>query len=154
MSETEELKKRIRELEAGTEESIVRGHKKVIEIIAGGKKYFCDSMEGKMIFSQNNPGVKVEMYNIELPLHLADRYLNDPENKKQFTRPVEEKVEIPEEPASPPIVVEEPAEQTWRQQAKELGIPLHKEPPGSGMRKKEDVLVDIINRITVPTLTS
>lgn len=32
---------------------------------------------------------------------------------------------------------------TWRQRAKELGISLHKEPPGAGMRKKEDVLNDM-----------
>ena len=34
-------------------------------------------------------------------------------------------------------------EPTWRQRAKELGVPLHKEPAGSGMRKKEDVLADM-----------
>ena len=34
-------------------------------------------------------------------------------------------------------------EPTWRQRAKELGVPLHKEPAGSGMRKKEDVLSDM-----------
>ena len=33
--------------------------------------------------------------------------------------------------------------ETWRQRAKELGVPLHKEPAGSGMRKKEDVLADM-----------
>ena len=36
-----------------------------------------------------------------------------------------------------------PKEPTWRQRAKELGVPLHKEPAGSGMRKKEDVLADM-----------
>ena len=34
-------------------------------------------------------------------------------------------------------------EQTWRQEAKDLGISLMKEPVGSGARKKEDVLADI-----------
>ncbi len=37
----------------------------------------------------------------------------------------------------------EVVELTWRQEAKKLGIPLHKEPKGTGMRKKEDVLKDI-----------
>lgn len=37
----------------------------------------------------------------------------------------------------------EPPEQTWRQEAKDLGVPLHKEPAGSGMRKKVEVLADI-----------
>jgi len=36
-----------------------------------------------------------------------------------------------------------PKPETWRQRAKVLGIPLHKEPTGSGMRKKEDVLADM-----------
>lgn len=133
------------------------GRKKVTQIIVGKKSYFCTTPEEERIFAENNPDIKTETFKIELLISTAEKYLNDPENKKQFTRPVEEKVEIPEELASPPVVVAEPAEpaeQTWRQQAKELGIPLHKEPPGSGMRKKEDVLVDIINRITVPTLTS
>ncbi len=34
-------------------------------------------------------------------------------------------------------------EPTWRQDAKDLGISLMKEPKGSGMRKKVDVLADI-----------
>jgi len=37
----------------------------------------------------------------------------------------------------------EPIEENWRQKAKRLGIPIQKEPKGSGMRKKEDVLADI-----------
>ena len=41
----------------------------------------------------------------------------------------------------------EPVE-TWRQEAKRLGVPLHKEPKGSGMRKKEDVLADIARKTT------
>ena len=39
----------------------------------------------------------------------------------------------------------------WRKQAKALGIPLHKEPKGSGMRKKEDVLKDINARTSGET---
>lgn len=153
-NELEMLRRRVKELELDAEQPTTRGHKRVIQIIAGKKIYFCRTSEEEMVFSENNPGVETETFHIELLNSTAEKYLNDPKNRKQFTRPVEEKVEIPEEPESSPAVVEEPADITWRQQAKELGIPLHKEPPGSGVRKKEDVLADIINRITVSTSIS
>lgn len=37
----------------------------------------------------------------------------------------------------------------WRQQAKELSIPLMKEPKGTGARKKEDVLAEIAEKTGV-----
>jgi hypothetical protein len=32
----------------------------------------------------NNPGVKTETHTVGLPVHIAKRYLDDPENRKQF----------------------------------------------------------------------
>lgn len=166
-NELEMLRRRVRELELDAEEPTTRGHKRVIQIITGNKIYFCRTSEEEQIFSENNPGVKTETFHIELLNSTADKYLNDPENRKQFTsrKPIEvpKEPEVTEEPAeaapiaSPTTFVEKPTEptststSTWRQQAKELGIPLHKEPPGSGMRKKEDVLADIASQTTVST---
>lgn len=60
--------------------------KKVIQINAKGKRYFCETTQEQQVFSENNPGVKTETFSIELPVADADKYLNDPENKKQFTK--------------------------------------------------------------------
>ena len=60
--------------------------KKVIQINAKGKTYFCTTSQEQQIFTENNPGVETETFNIELPPTVADRYLNNPENKKQFTK--------------------------------------------------------------------
>ena len=158
-NELEILRRRVKELELDAEQPTTRGHKRVIQIIAGKKIYFCKTSEEELIFSENNPGVETETFHIELLNSTAERYLNDPENKKQFAKPVENPTEVIDDVIINAVDDEIIAalghkELTWRQQAKELGIPLHKEPPGSGMRKKEDVLADIINRITVSTSVS
>ena len=38
--------------------------------------------------------------------------------------------------SEPTVIKVDATPPTWRQKAKELGVPLHKEPKGSGMRKK------------------
>ena len=60
--------------------------KKVIQINANGKTYFCETSQEQHVFSENNPDVKTETFHIELEDSTARRYLNDPENKKQFTK--------------------------------------------------------------------
>ncbi len=60
--------------------------RKVTQINAGGKKYICETAEEETIFRENNPGMAIETYHIELPNHIIEGYLNDPENKKQFTK--------------------------------------------------------------------
>ncbi len=60
--------------------------KKVIQINAGSKKFFCMTSLDERIFAENNPGVKTESFHVELLETIADAYLNDPENKKQFTK--------------------------------------------------------------------
>lgn len=74
-------KKQLTELEPLVDEV-----KKVIQINAKGKTYFCTTSQEQYIFSQNNPGVETETFNIELPVSLANEYLNKPENKEQFTK--------------------------------------------------------------------
>lgn len=59
---------------------------KVIQINMGKKSYFCKTAEEQQIFAENNPGVKTESFNIELQEVTAEKHLNDPENKKQFTK--------------------------------------------------------------------
>lgn len=56
------------------------------EVIEPGKTYFCTTPQEQSIFADNNPDVKVETFNIEMPTFVADKHLNDPENKKQFTK--------------------------------------------------------------------
>lgn len=60
--------------------------KKFIQINANGKTYLCSTAREEQIFSENNPGVETERFNLELTAEQADRYLNDPENKKQFIK--------------------------------------------------------------------
>ena len=60
--------------------------KKVVQINANGKSYFCTTNQEQQIFSENNPDVETETFTLELPVAVANGYLNDPENKKQFTK--------------------------------------------------------------------
>ncbi len=101
MTEKEEMIERIDSLEnrvelleiiakkgspGGLSEEIQRDVKKVIQINAKGRKYFCETDLEQHLFTENNPGVVTESYNIELPTDIADRYLSNPENKKQFVK--------------------------------------------------------------------
>ncbi len=135
------------------------GSKWVI-IEKGRPPYFCQTKEQELIFLENNPGVRevdsnkvvivasgvrTESFSIQLLKSTAIKYINDPRNVKEFTR--KEPAEAVSM-ASPTQTLEEP-EQTWRQQAKLFGIPLNKETGGS--RKKEDVLTDIVAKLTQTT---
>jgi hypothetical protein len=129
------------------------GSKWVI-IEKGRPPYFCQTKEQELIFLENNPGireedsnkvviaasgVRTESYSIQLLKSTAIKYINDPRNVKEFTRPENETL----------IDALGGTEPTWRQQAKQLGIPLNKETGGS--RKKEDVLTDIVAALTQTT---
>ena len=59
---------------------------KVKQINANGKSYFCKTQQEQQVFAENNPGVKTESFDIELQEATAEKYLNDPENIKQFTK--------------------------------------------------------------------
>ena len=142
---------------------------KMVIIENSRKPYFCQTKEQEVIFKENNPDVRTESFGIQLLKSTAIKYLNDPRNVKQFMRcevpPTEDQVRKQE--AAPYLTLhnstdafniaskgespDEP-EPTWRQQAKQLGIPLNKETGGS--RKKEDVLTDIVARLTQTTSTS
>jgi len=93
-------------------EDVARGHVRVMEIIVyefdrmeeiedeftgqyTGKKrkveksrgpYWCQTKEQEVIFKDNNPGVRTETFNVQLLKSTAIKYLNDPENMKQFTK--------------------------------------------------------------------
>lgn len=77
------------------QENVGIGCVKITEIIAYRKSkdgpginraYFCKTKEEECIFSENNPGVETETFSIELLTSTARKYLDDPENKRQFTR--------------------------------------------------------------------
>ena len=86
------------------DENVARGHIKIIEIIAyevtGKKKnedgieknieighpYFCQDIEDELVFANNNPGKRTEKFTVEVLKSTAIRYLDDPENVKQFVR--------------------------------------------------------------------
>jgi hypothetical protein len=91
--------------EVEQDEDVVRGYVKVVEIIAydvvgkkknedgkevivekGRQPYFCQDKEDAAVFAENNPGVRTETFTIQLLKSTAIKYLNGPENVKQFTK--------------------------------------------------------------------
>lgn len=67
-----------------------KGQKKIIQINANGKKYFCSTAQEQQIFTENNPGVRTETFNLEMPTAIANGRLNAPGNKEQFAKQVKE----------------------------------------------------------------
>jgi len=56
----------------------------IIQINAGGRKYFCKTPEEQVIFKKNHPGLTTETFTHEMPIHIAKGCLNQPQNKGQF----------------------------------------------------------------------
>jgi hypothetical protein len=71
-------------------DELVEEEKKDIKLIQintkSGKKYFCRNPQEQEVFNQNNPQAATETFNIEMPPYLAEQYLNNPDNRKQFER--------------------------------------------------------------------
>ena len=101
----EEMKQKTMYKEIEQDEYVARGHVKVIEIIAydavGKKKnedgkeiivergrapYFCQDQEDELVFAENNPNARTEKFTVQLLKSTAIKYLNDPENVKQFIK--------------------------------------------------------------------
>lgn len=64
-------------------------NKKIVEVIQinmGKNRYFCKNSQEQEIFDENHPGAKTESFTIELPDYIAKKYLDNPDNKKQFER--------------------------------------------------------------------
>ena len=111
------------------DENVARGCVKIKEIIAYrknkvGEAYFCQTKEQEQTFKENNPGVRTEMFEIQLLKSTAIKYLNNPENKKQFTKKEEQ------------ILSGTPEKLDWLHQAHRLGIP-------TDGRTKEDIMAEI-----------
>jgi len=87
------------------DEDVVKGNIKVTEIIAydivGKKKdeegkekpveksrgpFFCQDKEDLVVFNANNSNSRIETFTIQLLKSTAIKYLNAPENMKQFVR--------------------------------------------------------------------
>ena len=62
------------------------GYMKVTQINMGNRKYFCETDEQERIFGETNKGAVTESFTIELPIPVARKYLDDPENKKAFEK--------------------------------------------------------------------
>ncbi len=61
----------------------VIGEKEVI-IEKSRNKCFCQSPEDAVIYKANNPDARIETFSIQLLKSTAKKYINDPENMKQF----------------------------------------------------------------------
>lgn len=48
--------------------------------------YFCQTKEQERIFSENNPGVRIETFEVQLLKSTAVEFLDNPENEKQFIK--------------------------------------------------------------------
>ena len=48
------------------------------------RPYFCQTKEQETYFSEHNPDVRTETFEIQLLKSTAIKYLNDPENMEQF----------------------------------------------------------------------
>ena len=91
-------------------EDVARGHVKVVELIAydfdkmedvideltnqptGAKRkleksrgpFFCQTKEQELAFKNNNPGARIETFNVQLLKSTAIEKLDDPKNMKAF----------------------------------------------------------------------
>ena len=59
---------------------------KVLYVEVPRRPYFCQTKEQEAIFSENNPSTRTETFEIQLLKSTAVKYLNDPENMKQFKK--------------------------------------------------------------------
>jgi len=50
------------------------------------KPCFCQTKEQEAVFAENNPDVRTETFEIQLLKSTAIKYLDDPENMKQFEK--------------------------------------------------------------------
>ena len=57
---------------------------KVTNVEKSRKKCFCQSPEDEAIYKANNSDARIETFGIQLLKSIAIKYLNDPENVKQF----------------------------------------------------------------------
>ena len=57
---------------------------KEIPIEKGRAPCFCQSPEDEVVYRANNPKARIESFGIQLLKSTAIKYLNDPENMKQF----------------------------------------------------------------------
>lgn len=81
------LKMIVNEGRSATEAEVRQETRKVIQINTREGKFFCTTSQEQQAFKENNPGMAIESFNIELAAATADKYLNDPANKKRFTVP-------------------------------------------------------------------
>ncbi len=58
-----------------------------VEISRG--PYFCQDPEDALIFAENNPDTRTETFTVQVRKSTAVKYLDNPENMKQFERMVQ-----------------------------------------------------------------
>ena len=67
---------------------------KVTIIERGRAPAFCRTTEEEVLFKRNNPNARIETFTIQLLKSTAEKYLNRPENKKQFRVPKPQEVAL------------------------------------------------------------
>ena len=59
---------------------------KMVDVEKGRRPYFYQDSEDFHIFKKKNPKARIETFGIQLLKSIAEKYINDPENMKQFGR--------------------------------------------------------------------
>jgi hypothetical protein len=62
------------------------GNTKYVEISSG--PYFCQDPEDEQLFTENNPDIRTESFTVQLRKSTAVKYIDAPDNMKQFERKV------------------------------------------------------------------
>lgn len=62
------------------------GNTVYVEVSSG--PYFCQDPEDALVFAENNPDIRTESFTVQVRKSTAIKYLDAPENMKQFERKV------------------------------------------------------------------
>ena len=58
----------------------------MVDTEIGRRSYFCQDKEDLLIFKENNPEPRLETHDVQVLKSTAVKYLNDPENMKEFVK--------------------------------------------------------------------
>ena len=81
---TKEPRRHMPEKEGGIGEIMKDKDGDILYVEVSHKPCFCQTPEDEAIYKANNPKARIETFGIQLLKSSAIKYLNDPENMKQF----------------------------------------------------------------------
>ena len=87
---TKEPRRHMPEKEGGVGEIMKDKDGNILYVEISRKPCFCQTSEDEAIYKANNPDARIETFGIQLLKSSAIKYLNDPENMKQFGKPIKE----------------------------------------------------------------